>query len=59
MGIERMALEHHADAPLGGLHVDLMGGAEDAAATEDDVARYRLLETGDRAQHGGLAAAGG
>ncbi len=48
---QRVGLEHHADIAL----VRLQPG--DVLAADDDGAGGRLLEAGDHAQHGGLAAA--
>ncbi len=52
VGEQRIGLEHHADVALVGLQ------PRDVLAADDDGAGGRLLEAGDHAQHGGLAAAG-
>ena len=53
MGIQGVALEHHGDVPVLGLHV-VHQLAVDVQLTAGDV-----LQTGDHPQGGGLAAAGG
>ena len=53
MGVERVGLEHHREAAFGG------GDVVDALAFQQDVARGRVVETGDQAQQGGFAAARG
>src|SRR5690606_28723344 len=50
--VERVVLEHHGDAALGG------GKLVDALAVDVDRAAVDLLQPGDGAQQGGLAAAG-
>jgi hypothetical protein len=52
VGEQRVALEHHRRAPLGG------GQSSDVLAAEDDVALVDALVAGDHAQCAGLAAAG-
>ncbi|MCY1291882.1 hypothetical protein D9M70_410860 [compost metagenome] len=54
---QRIVLEHHADPPL--LRRQGEAGAGDDLAAELDLALVHRLETGDGAQRGGLAAAGG
>ncbi|MNJ80515.1 hypothetical protein D3C77_789230 [compost metagenome] len=49
---QRVALEHHTQAPAGRL------GVGDVAAVEDDAATGDLDEASDHLQGGGLAAAG-
>ena len=49
---QRMALEHHAEAAVARLEI------VDHAPIDADFARARILEAGDHAQRGGLAAAG-
>ena len=53
MRIKCVGLEHHGDAALGGGHVI------EALAINDQIAPGNRLQTGDHAQQGGLAAAGG
>jgi hypothetical protein len=48
---ERVGLEHHVDRPLVGR------GSGQIGAVQNDLARGRLLETGQHAQQRGLAAA--
>ena len=50
---ERVVLEHHVDRPAIGRHAD------HRASADRNLALVRLLEAGDQAQAGGLAAAGG
>ena len=50
-GIERIGLEHHGNAPCRGRKV------VDPAAADFDVSAVCLLEAGEEAQKGGLAAA--
>ena len=52
MRIERVGLEHHGDAALGRRRVD------DVDAIDQHLAGGRILQPGDDAQQGGLAAAG-
>ena len=51
MRIERVRLEHHRQAAIGGTRVI------DAFAVEQDIAAGRLLQTTDQAQQGRFAAA--
>ena len=53
MGIQGVALEHHGDVPVLGLHVVHQLAADVQLAAGD------VLQTGDHPQRGGLAAAGG
>ena len=53
MGIQGVALEHHGDVPILGLHVVHQLVADPQFAGGD------VLQTGDHTQGGGLAAAGG
>ena len=49
---QRVALEHHAEVAVARLQI------VDHASVDADFARARILEAGDHAQRGGLAAAG-
>ena len=53
MGEEGVALEHRVDRPLVGRQVGQV------LAVQPDLALVGVLEAGDQAQQGGLAAAGG
>ena len=53
VGIQGIALEHHGDVPVLGLHVVHQLAADGQLAAGD------VLQTGDHPQGGGLAAAGG
>ncbi len=53
VGVERVALEHHGDVAVAGLE------AGDLAIAEADLAAGDLLEAGEQAQEGRLAAAAG
>ena len=53
MGVQRVALKHHGDIPVLGLHV------VDQLAVDVQLAAGDLLQTGHHPQRGGLAAAGG
>ena len=50
--VERVALEHHGDVAILGRHI------VDHAVADADFALGNLLQAGDHAQAGGLAAAG-
>ncbi|MNT78909.1 hypothetical protein D3C72_2181940 [compost metagenome] len=52
MRVERVALEHHGNAALGGRHF------VHALAVDQEVSPGDRLEPGNHAQQGGLAAAG-
>src|SRR5579859_4345958 len=52
-----VALEDHADVALFGWHEQVALGATDLPGAQPDLACIRLLEAGNRAQRGGLAAA--
>ena len=53
VGIQGVALEHHGDVPVLGLHV------VHPLAADEQVALGDVLQAGDHPQGGGLAAAGG
>ena len=59
VGPNGVGLEHHREAAFFGAQIDALLRRIDDAAVDADFARRRLLEAGDRAQGGGLAAAGG
>ena len=59
VGPDGIGLEHHRQAAFLGADVDARLRRIDNVAVDADFARGRLLEAGDRAQRGGLAAAGG
>ncbi len=59
VGPNGVGLKHHRQAAFLGAHVDALFRRIDGDAVDADFASGRLLKTGDRAQCGGLATAGG